>query len=66
MNIIARDVLVQLKQKGIIVSRAVVGRIMTSLEMHGFSVTLLPMRITDKNGLEEIDLTKFIDFEVDS
>jgi len=39
---------------------------MTSLEMHGFSVTLLPMRIAEKNGLEEVDLTKFIDFEVDS
>ncbi|KAL4512388.1 hypothetical protein ABPG72_005390 [Tetrahymena utriculariae] len=53
MNILAREVLLQLNKKNIHVIRAVEGRLMTSLEMHGFSLTLLP--VFDQYVLQLVD-----------
>lgn len=48
MGVITREVLLQLKSKGILVHQAISGRIMTSLEMHGFSLTILPLDFSEE------------------
>jgi len=55
ISIIARDTLLLLRDKGIIVERIVEGRILTSLEMHGMSLTILKIR--HESDIGNIDYT---------
>lgn len=55
MSVVAKEAILNLEKKGIVVKRVYVGAFMTALEMHGFSLSLLLLPKDDTSILSYLD-----------